>query len=197
MPELILIYWRDIPAQVLVKAGRAAAKRQLAPRFQEAIDRAAMRAGARDTDAYLADWRRADPIAVEGELEALADQEAARIEAAYDAERLQLLVRGGGRAVVDHLVFFAPSGKRGRFAAGTDLLVAARQLGVDLDSVCGGRGICGRCAVAIGEGAHAKLGIESSAAAVTPRSCANPSTSARSPWIPSCTFTTSRSPRRR
>src|SRR5260221_657734 len=69
MPDLILIYWRDIPAQVLVRAGRAAAKRQLAPRFQAAIDRAAMRAGARDTDAYLADWRRADPVAVEGDLD--------------------------------------------------------------------------------------------------------------------------------
>src|SRR5258707_15501924 len=150
MPDLILIYWRDIPAQVLVRAGRAAAKRQLAPRFQEAIDRAAMRAGARDTDAYLADWRRADPVAVEGELEALADQEAARLEAEYDADRLQLLVRGGGRAVVDHLVFFAPSGKRGRFAAGTDLLGAARHLGADLARVFGGSGICGRCVVVTG-----------------------------------------------
>jgi uncharacterized 2Fe-2S/4Fe-4S cluster protein (DUF4445 family) len=77
------------------------------------------------------------------------------------------------------LVFFAPSGKRGRFAAGTELLGAARALGVDLDSVCGGRGICGRCEVAIGEGAYAKLGIASSAAAVSPASAAEERYTAR------------------
>jgi uncharacterized 2Fe-2S/4Fe-4S cluster protein (DUF4445 family) len=59
------------------------------------------------------------------------------------------------------LVVFTPSGLRGRFAMGTDLLDAARSLGVDLDSVCGGRGICGRCQVVVSEGAFAKLGIES------------------------------------
>jgi uncharacterized 2Fe-2S/4Fe-4S cluster protein (DUF4445 family) len=63
----------------------------------------------------------------------------------------------------DPLVVFTPSGLRGRFAVGTDLLDAARTLGVDLDSVCGGRGICGRCQVVVSEGAFAKLGIESSA----------------------------------
>ncbi len=52
----------------------------------------------------------------------------------------------------DHLVLFAPSGKRGRFGAGTSILAAARMLGVDLDSVCGGRGICGRCQIAIKPG---------------------------------------------
>jgi uncharacterized 2Fe-2S/4Fe-4S cluster protein (DUF4445 family) len=52
----------------------------------------------------------------------------------------------------DHLVLFAPSGKRGLFPAGTDILAAARNLGVDLDSVCGGRGICGRCQIAIAPG---------------------------------------------
>ncbi len=65
-----------------------------------------------------------------------------------------------------HRVVFSPSGKRGEFAPGTDLLSAARALGVDLDSVCGGRGICGRCQIEIGEGAQAKLGFTSSAAHV-------------------------------
>ena len=60
----------------------------------------------------------------------------------------------------DALVVFTPSGRRGRFEFGSDLLSAARSLGVDLDSVCGGRGICGRCRVRIGEGAFAKHGIE-------------------------------------
>jgi uncharacterized 2Fe-2S/4Fe-4S cluster protein (DUF4445 family) len=63
----------------------------------------------------------------------------------------------------DHLVFFAPSGKRDRFAEGTSVLQAARKLGVDLDSVCGGRGICGRCQVVPTEGANPKLGIRSAA----------------------------------
>lgn len=61
------------------------------------------------------------------------------------------------------LVVFMPSGRRGRVAAGTTVLDAARRLGVDLDSVCGGRGICGRCQVEVAEGAHAKHGISSSA----------------------------------
>ena len=65
-------------------------------------------------------------------------------------------------------VVFAPSGRRGSFPAGTSVLEAARALGVDLDSVCGGRGICGRCQVAVSEGTHAKLGIRSSTRHLTP-----------------------------
>jgi uncharacterized 2Fe-2S/4Fe-4S cluster protein (DUF4445 family) len=63
----------------------------------------------------------------------------------------------------DALVVFTPSGKRGRFALGTPVLNAARQLGVDIDSVCGGRAICGRCQVTVGEGSFAKHGITSAA----------------------------------
>ena len=59
------------------------------------------------------------------------------------------------------LVVFTPSGKRARFAEGTSILEAARKSGVDLDSVCGGRGICGRCQIEIGEGEFAKLGLTS------------------------------------
>jgi uncharacterized 2Fe-2S/4Fe-4S cluster protein (DUF4445 family) len=66
-------------------------------------------------------------------------------------------------ADVEHLVVFTPSGKRGTFAHGASLLDVARALGVDLDSVCGGRGICGRCQVAVSEGVHAKHGIDSRA----------------------------------
>ena len=65
------------------------------------------------------------------------------------------------------LVFFAPSGKRGRFPEGTSVLEAARKLGVDLDSVCGGRGICGRCQIEVGEGNFPKLGIVSDTESVT------------------------------
>jgi uncharacterized 2Fe-2S/4Fe-4S cluster protein (DUF4445 family) len=66
------------------------------------------------------------------------------------------------------LVVFTPSGKRGRIAEGTNVLDAARSLGVDLDSVCGGRGICGRCQVVVAEGEFAKHGISSRAGHLTP-----------------------------
>jgi uncharacterized 2Fe-2S/4Fe-4S cluster protein (DUF4445 family) len=66
------------------------------------------------------------------------------------------------------LVVFTPAGKRGRFDDDTNLLDAARSLGVDLDSVCGGRGICGRCQVVVAEGEFAKHGISSSADHLSP-----------------------------
>jgi uncharacterized 2Fe-2S/4Fe-4S cluster protein (DUF4445 family) len=62
---------------------------------------------------------------------------------------------------------FTPSGRRGSFPSGTSVLDAARALGVDLDSVCGGRGICGRCQIVVSEGSHAKLAIESRAEHLT------------------------------
>ncbi len=61
------------------------------------------------------------------------------------------------------LIVFTPSGKRGRFAVGTPVLQAARALGVDIDSVCGGRAICGRCQINVGDGEFAKHGITSRA----------------------------------
>ena len=61
-----------------------------------------------------------------------------------------------------------PSGKRGRFAKGTPVLKAARELGVYIESVCGGRGICGRCQVDVAEGSFAKHGITSSASNLSP-----------------------------
>ncbi len=59
----------------------------------------------------------------------------------------------------DPLVIFTPSGKRGNFAVGTPILTAARQLGVDLDSVCGGRGICSKCQITPGYGEFSKHGL--------------------------------------
>ncbi|MGH6881432.1 MAG: ASKHA domain-containing protein [Hypericibacter sp.] len=67
----------------------------------------------------------------------------------------------------DALVVFMPSGKRGRFSIGTPVLQAARKLGVDIDSVCGGRGICGRCQVLVSEGEFMKLGVKSEASHLT------------------------------
>jgi len=97
MAELVLVCWRDIPAQIIVKTGRRSAKRQLDERFQEAIDRAAMRAGLRDTDAYLGEWRRVVAGECGADLEAEADGAAARVDADYPQERLRALVANGGR----------------------------------------------------------------------------------------------------
>lgn len=97
MAELIVLYWRDIPAQVIVKAGREQAKRRLSARFQEAIDQAAMRARLTGTDAYLDQWRRAAPVACSDDLEAEADAAAARLEADHDSRRLAALVASFGR----------------------------------------------------------------------------------------------------
>jgi hypothetical protein len=98
MAQLTIVYWRDIPAQVIVKAGRTAAKRELSKRFIEAIDMAAMRTGAAATDDYLADWRRAEPVPCGDDLEAEADNAAARLEADYDPARIKELIANGGRA---------------------------------------------------------------------------------------------------
>jgi len=98
MPQLTIVYWRDIPAQVIVRQGRKSAKRPLPERFEQAIDRCAMKVGARDTDAYLAEWRKADPVEVEGDLEDIASQEAKRLEAAFDADRIKALIDNEGWA---------------------------------------------------------------------------------------------------
>lgn len=96
MASLILISWRDIPAQVIVKRGREAAKVQLSQRFQEAVDRAAMRAGKGSSDAYLADWQRSVPRPCGDDLQAEAAAEAARLEAQFTDEDLDRLIRAKG-----------------------------------------------------------------------------------------------------
>lgn len=97
MAQLTIVYWRDIPAQVIAKEKRTTAKKVLPERFEKAIDRAAMRAGARDTDAYLAEWRRSDPAPCGDDLESEAAAVAARLDAEYDDDRLAALVAAGGR----------------------------------------------------------------------------------------------------
>ena len=102
MAAIVIVYWRDIPAQVVVETGGrgrrgGGVKRELAPRFAQAIDAAAMRDGATGTDDYLAGWRRGEPSPCGDDLEAEAAQVAARTEAEYDAERLRSLIANGGR----------------------------------------------------------------------------------------------------
>ncbi len=98
--SLTVVYWRDIPAQVVARAGGRGrtARRALAARFQEAIDRAAMRAGLSGSDDYLAEWRRGEPVARGGDPEAEADALARRLEAEFTDEVLATLVASGGRA---------------------------------------------------------------------------------------------------
>jgi hypothetical protein len=95
MANLIVISWRDIPAQVIAKRGRETVKVQLASRFQEAVDRAAMRAGKGSSDAYLADWRRT-PRTCGDDLNAEATAEAARLDALYTDEDLERVIRAKG-----------------------------------------------------------------------------------------------------
>jgi len=96
LASLVIISWRDIPAQVIVKRGREAAKVQLTHRFQEAVDRAAMRAGKGSSDAYLADWRRSTPRPCGDDLQAEASAEAARLEASFTDDDLERLIRAKG-----------------------------------------------------------------------------------------------------
>ena len=96
MHPLTIVYWRDIPAQVIVGKGRRGAKAQLSERFEQAIDRAAMKVGARDADAYLAEWRKVSVRDVAGEAEEVARAEAARLEEAYDSDRLKALIANDG-----------------------------------------------------------------------------------------------------
>ena len=98
--QKILVYWRDIPAQVLVKRGRDRGKAILSQRFQEAIDRAAMRAGKGGSDEYLADWQReSSALESEGSPQVLAEQIAAEIEREYSDQDIKKLVKAKGLKV--------------------------------------------------------------------------------------------------
>lgn len=94
-PVLTVIYWRDIPAQVVAKDGRRSSKVVLHPRFQVAIDRAAVKAGRREMDAYIAEWRKEQRRCAD-DLETIAHAEADRLEAHYTRDVLTRLVEAGG-----------------------------------------------------------------------------------------------------
>ena len=91
-----VVYWRDIPAQIIVKQGRNAAKVMLADRFQEAIDRAAMRAGKGGSDAYMEDWRREASEASNENMADTAKSKALEIEAQWSDEYLEKVTKAGG-----------------------------------------------------------------------------------------------------
>ena len=98
MPEITIVYWRDIPAQVIVGRGRKGAKKQLAERFEQAIDRAAMKSGLAGTDDYLSEWRKVQTDKVDGDAVSIANAEAERLEAEYTHERIKTLIGNNGWA---------------------------------------------------------------------------------------------------
>ena len=97
MASLTVIWWRDIPAQVLARDGRRASKVVLHPRFQVAIDKAASRAGERAYNDYIEEWRKV-ARACGDDLEAEVTAESERLEAEYDKHRLAELIQSGGVA---------------------------------------------------------------------------------------------------
>ena len=118
MANRIVVYWRDIPAQVIIKKGRATAKRELSLRFTEAIDMCAMRTGAAETDDYLAEWRRADPVEVSDDLEAEADTAAAATPEASPSDYGRCVTRGrlnGSTPILP--IFFSSCIRSGRPSA--------------------------------------------------------------------------------
>jgi hypothetical protein len=97
MASLTVIWWRDIPAQVLARDGRRASKVVLHPRFQVAIDKAASRAGKRAYSEYIEEWRKV-ARACGDDLEKEVNAEVERLEAEYDKHRLAELIQAGGVA---------------------------------------------------------------------------------------------------
>jgi hypothetical protein len=97
MAELTVIYWRDIPAQVIARAGRNSAKAQLAARFTEAIDSAAMRAGLFNSDDYLGEWRRSNPAPCPDNLDAAVAETVTALDRDYPPARLKALIDNGGK----------------------------------------------------------------------------------------------------
>ena len=98
MPDVTIVYWRDIPAQVIVGRGRGGSKMPLPERFEQAIDRAAMKIGARDCDSDMAEWRKAPAYSMDGEAPEIAAREAARLDAEYDQARIKALIANDGWA---------------------------------------------------------------------------------------------------
>ncbi|MGE4563124.1 MAG: virulence factor, partial [Rhodospirillales bacterium] len=114
MAQLTIIYWRDIPAQVIVKAGHASAKRQLDERFQEAIDLAAMRARRNETDDSLAEWRRGESEPCGDDCEAEAAKAGNRLARVAMIEAAWLWVRHQPDSALTQWFHHRTQGQKGR-----------------------------------------------------------------------------------
>ncbi len=99
MAKLTTVYWREIPAQVIAKQGRASVKIPLSERFHHAIDRAAMRAGKGGSEAYLEEWRR-EVVNCTSDLQTAAESRAEQLEDSYSDEMLKTMIRAKGFAEV-------------------------------------------------------------------------------------------------
>jgi hypothetical protein len=96
MAEITIVFWRDIPAQIIAGSGRRGVRKPLPERFEQAIDRCAMKVGARTSDDYLAQWRKVDIGTREGSDDAAAEAELARVLLDYDAAALARLIANDG-----------------------------------------------------------------------------------------------------
>ena len=97
MPQKIVVYWRDIPSQVIIKRGRNKGKWMLSERFQEAIDSAAMKSGKAGTDDYVTEWRRVTTECENSEdIQAQAKAEADQYELDFPDTRLKTMIDAGG-----------------------------------------------------------------------------------------------------
>lgn len=96
MAKLITVYWRDIPSQVMTRQGRDTRKVLLSERFQDAIDRAAMRAGKGSSDAYMSEWRRETVACDDADLEAAVQAHADHLERSFSDDDLLALIRAKG-----------------------------------------------------------------------------------------------------
>ena len=94
--QVVHILWRDIPAQIIVGKGRNAKKVQLSERFEQAIDRCAMQLNLTNTDDYLNEWHKSDPILIEGSIDEIIIMEQKRIEKEFDSIKLKQLISNNG-----------------------------------------------------------------------------------------------------
>lgn len=98
MPDVTIVFWRDIPAQVIVGRGRRGTKLPMPERFEQAIDRAAMKSGAAESDEYMAGFRKAEPIPVDGSDAEAAKSTVTRLDTEYDQDRIKTLIANDGWA---------------------------------------------------------------------------------------------------
>lgn len=96
MGKLITVFWRDIPSHIIFKTKSARFKKQMSPRFEKAIDRAAMRAGKGSSEAYMADWRRDIRNIKADDPESIVDKEIELLEIMFSDDLLEKTVKSKG-----------------------------------------------------------------------------------------------------
>ncbi len=95
--QVVYILWRDIPAQIVVGKGRNAKKVKLPERFEQAIDRCAMKLNLTNTDAYLSEWHKSEPVLLEGTTDEIIKSESDKIDKKFNAEKLKNLIENKGK----------------------------------------------------------------------------------------------------